>query len=324
MSSGEVRRGIAAALDAQDRSGVTLGMRRLAEMGASLSAETQARLAPLLDPSLLPRDPPPQWTAEQTLASNFGYNAREHINSEPFAEVPASHRLIEGIAWDEARQRLFVGSVIDRELLVREGEAWRTVPTAGPVGGVLGMAVDAPRRLLWLASAGVEPMAEPEAAFSGIVAIDLDRLQEARRIPVPGAKLGDVAVAEDGTVFASDGQSGAIYRCVPGCTAAEILVAPGTLQSPQGMVVARGGRRLYVADYALGLYRVEIESRQVVPMVVRRPEMLDGIDGLLLYAPDGALIGIQNGTRPRRIVKIAARSIRTGSRARRRAGAEQS
>ena len=55
MSSGEVRRSIAAALEAQDRSGVTLGMRRLAEMGASLSAETQARLAPLVDPALLPR-----------------------------------------------------------------------------------------------------------------------------------------------------------------------------------------------------------------------------------------------------------------------------
>jgi hypothetical protein len=151
----------------------------------------------------------------------------------------------------------------------------------------------------------VEPMVEPEAAFSGIVAIDLDRLHEARRVPVPGAKLGDVAVAEDGTVYASDGQSGAIYRCVPGCTAAEMLVAPGTLPSPQGMVVARGGRRLYVADYSLGLYRVEIERRQVVPMVVRRPEMLDGIDGLLFYPPEGALVGIQNGTRPVRIVKIA-------------------
>jgi hypothetical protein len=71
------------------------------------------------------------------------------------------------------------------------------------------------------------------------------------------------------------------------------------------MVVARGGRRLYVADYSLGLFRVEIERRQVVPMVMRRPEMLDGIDGLLFYAPEGALIGIQNGTLPRRIVKIA-------------------
>src|SRR6185436_13777233 len=82
MISGEVRRGIAAALEAQDKSGVTLVMQRLAAMGASLSPETQARLAPLLDPSLLP-PPPPQWSAQQTLASNFRYNALEHINSEP-------------------------------------------------------------------------------------------------------------------------------------------------------------------------------------------------------------------------------------------------
>ena len=145
-------------------------------------------------------------------------------------------------------------------------------PTAGPVGGVFGMAVDAPRRLLWLASAGVEPMVEPETAFSGIVAIDLDRLQEARRIA--GSRRASSATWRSPKTAPSMRATASRGRSIAACPAASpprCWSRQAPCASPQGMVVARGGRRLYVADYSLGLFRVEIERRQVVPMVVRRP-----------------------------------------------------
>lgn len=305
MSSAAVRRAVAAAVETQDRRGVTIGLQQLAATGATLSPETLAQLAPLIDPAEARLGTAPFGSLAERLGSVFGFNGRTHADSEPFADVPAAHRLIEGIAWDEARERLFVGTVLDRAVLVRDGEVWRTVQMRSTIGGAFGMAVDAPRRLLWFASAGVEPMPEPDRAFSGLVAVDLDRLEEVRRVEVAGARLGDVAVAGDGTLYASDGRSGAIYRCRPGCAAPEILVAPGILHSPQGMAIARNGRHLYVADYEAGLFRVELDSGEVEPIRLRRPEMLDGIDGLLLYPFDGALIAIQNGTRPRRIVKIA-------------------
>lgn len=302
ISSSEVRRSLAAALERGDRRAVTQGLYDLANMGATLSPESQARLRPLVDPALLP----PRWQAAMALgdafASWFATNAAPRESSALFAEIPAEHRLIEGIAWDAARNRLFVGSVIDGRLLMRDGEAWRVVPTAVPVGGIFGMGVDEPRRLLWFASAPADPMPDPGSAFSGLVAIDLDRLEEARRVPVPGAHLGDVALAEDGTLYASDGQSGAIYRCRPGCAVAEMLVPPGVLRSPQGIVVWPGGHRLYVADYALGLFRLELPSLRLRPVLTREPAMLDGIDGLIRFG--GGLIAIQNGSRPHRIVHL--------------------
>lgn len=305
VSSAQVRQDIAGALERGDRRGVTLGLMNLSRMGAALSPETQARLAPLLDPSALPRDWRPASPLAEALAHNFRGNGRAVEESEPFGAVPARYRLIEGIAWDATRRRLFAGSVIDRRLLVRDGEEgtaeWRIVPLAAPAGGLFGMAVDEQRRLLWIASAAAEPMSEPETAFSGLIAIDLDRLAEERRLPVPGAHVGDVAIGPDGTVYASDGQSGAVYRCRPGCAEAETLVPPGLLPSPQGMVVWPG-RGLYVADYALGLMLIDLRTLAIRPLVARAPQMLDGIDGLVRMGD--YLVAIQNGTRPRRIARI--------------------
>jgi sugar lactone lactonase YvrE len=308
-STGPIRESLAAALQRGEPSPiVTAGLARLADMGASLTPAIQARLAPLIDPAglpvgwTLPAGPRTHDTLAAVFAQRFAENAEPRGTSEIVVRVPEGHRLIEGIAWDPARRRLFVGSVIGRELLVREGNAWRTIPAAAPIGGVFGMAVDAPRRLLWLASSPAEPMAHPETAFSGLVAIDLDRLAEARRIEVPGAHLGDVAVAGDGTVYASDGLSGAIYGCRPGCTGAEAIVPPGVLNSPQGMVAWDDGQVLYVADYVLGLLRLNLETLKIAPLRVREATMLDGIDGLV-RAGD-ALVAIQNGVLPHRILRI--------------------
>jgi hypothetical protein len=297
-----VRKGLALALERQNRRDVTWGMMMLSRMGASLSPATQARLAPLLDPGSLPSDWRPSGPLAAAFAHNFNYNVRSEGDSEPFAEVPAEHPLIEGIAIEEATDRLFVGSVVGRKVLVRDGAHWRELPVSAPVGGIFGLAVDGKRRLLWAASAVAEVVPSPETAFSGLIAFDLDGLRESRRVPTPGFQPGDVAVAADGTVYASDPRSGAILRCRPGCATAETLVPSGILKSPQGLVAWPGGRRLYVADYSLGLVLIDLKSLRIRPLVAREPAMLDGIDGLVRVGRK--LVAIQNGTRPVRIISL--------------------
>ena len=308
-TSTAVRRALAQAVERDDRAAVTRGTIALLEMGAAVTPETLQHLLDRLDPSALPSGWPPA-EGERRIRARFAVNASRSLGaSRALAQVPAEHRLIEGIAWDSARNRLFVGSILDRRLLVRQGRAWRRVPTRAPLGGVFGMAIDSPRRRLWVANSGADPMPDSDSAFSGLVAIDLDRLREVRRIALPGARLGDVAVAADGTLFASDSRSGAIYRCPPGCVRLAVLVPGGLLRSPQGLVVWPDGRRLYVADYSAGLFRIDLDrpgfdaARDLNPLSACRPQMLEGIDGLLLYRGD--LLAIQNGTRPMRIVRIS-------------------
>lgn len=267
----------------------------LAAMGGALSTASQARIAPFLDAR-----------ASEALERRFADNVEPIARSTLETEVPAEYRIVEGLAYDPVTARLFAGSVVDGRLLMRGADrAWRAVPLDGPVGGLFGMAVDAKRRLLWLTSGAAEQVADPAHVFRGLIAVDLDRLTVARRVPLPvngPGSPGDLAVAADGTVYASNAESGAIHVCAPGCARLADLVPPGRFRNPQGLALSPDGKLLYVADYGYGLAVIDLRHKWTDRVVARGPAMLDGIDGLVAWRDD--LIAIQNGTNPRRIVRL--------------------
>ncbi|HEY5710818.1 MAG TPA: hypothetical protein VIT38_02890, partial [Allosphingosinicella sp.] len=200
-----------------------------------------------------------------------------------------------------AGNRLFVGSVVDRQLLVREGSTWRMVPLPADVGGVFGMAIDPARRLLWLTSNVVDQVPDPETAFRGLIALDLANLLVVRRLAMPAEALpGDVAIGPDGTVYASS--RGEVFAAAPGADHIEPLFGNSRMTSTQGLVVSADGGRIYVADYGRGLGVYDVASRRLYRLISPEPAMLDGIDGLIGH--QGDLIAIQNGTRPVRIIRI--------------------
>jgi len=213
--------------------------------------------------------------------------------------VPASARLVEGVAWDPGRRRLFATSVAGRELVYGDGRTWRAVPGFRP-GSLFGIAVDDARRLLWVASGSLEQTPSPETAFRGLIALSLDNFREVHRIALTGGSPADLTLASDGTLYAADPIGGSIWRLGVGDAAATVLVPPGTLRSPQGMVQSGDRRRLYVSDYSYGLAIVDTNDGTVTRLETDMPTMLDGIDGLLPWR--GGLLAIQNGTNPRRIV----------------------
>jgi hypothetical protein len=249
----------------------------------------------------LSRHVPPQAMAELRL--RFDANRAVTASSRLFATVPQGGRLIEGIAWDGARRRLFASSVVGRELLYAEGDTWRAVPRFNP-GSLFGLAIEEPRGLLWIASGVMEQTPSPETAFRGLIALSLDDFREVHRIAAPdGGSPADIAVAADGTVYAADPLRGAIWRVGLGDGSASLLVPPGTLRNPQGIVPSADRRRLYVSDYQYGLAVVDLNDGRVTRLESDVLTMLDGIDGLIGWR--GGLIAIQNGTSPRRIVHLA-------------------
>jgi sugar lactone lactonase YvrE len=208
----------------------------------------------------------------------------------------------EGVAWDARRNRLFAATVVSRALLVHDARGWRAVEGL-EAGSLFGLAVDERRQLLWLASGVVEQTPSPNTAFRGLIAVDLATLRPVRRVPVEGAgSPADIVVAADGIVYASDPNSGAIYRARAGDATLQVLVPAGRLRSPQGLVPAADGRRLYVSDYGYGLASVSLADGAVSRLESDAGTMLDGIDGLVGH--NGRLIAIQNGTNPRRILLL--------------------
>jgi len=236
--------------------------------------------------------------------------ARQAASAEPIeasrllATVPADVRLVESVWREPGSGDLFVTSVVSRSLHVRRGEgAWERIELAG-AGSLSGMAFDREAGLLWVGSGAFDPTPDPASAFRGVIAIDPPSGREKRRIAGPeGSSPSDLAVAPDGTVYASDPVSGAIYRGRPDAAMLDVLVAPGMFRSPQGIVVLPDDTGIIVSDYGYGLALVSTRTGVVRRMATDAPVLLDGIDGL--WRDGGRLIGVQNGARPMRIVELA-------------------
>ena len=289
-SAALLRRAIAAALPTANEAQVRAALEQLAAMGYALSPGTLQAIGERF-PAL-----------GRGLTASFDANRGSLGVSRLVIEVPSDRHLIEGLAWDPLRGRLFAASVVGRELLVHDVRGWRAVPGIA-AGSLFGLAVDAPRRLLWLTSGVVAQTPSPATAFRGLIALDLRTLRVVRRVPAPAeGSPGDLAVGSDGTVYASDPQSGAIYRARPDAAALEMLIPGGVMRSPQGLALSRDGRLLYAADYGYGLAVIDLASGHISRVPAVGSEMLDGIDGLV--ADGASLIAIQNGVSPGRIVRL--------------------
>lgn len=315
QASNAQRQTIRTALQSGDHAALTRAALVLARMGGGMSDHGFDSFASSLDDATLAADHSPWFRANpatdrrELLHRWFQINNRlEAIRSYPtVAEVPSEFRLVEGIAYDQPTGRLFAGTVVEGRLAYLEKGIWHEVPLGFPRSGLFGMAIDSKRRLLWIATGAAEETAVRSDPMAGLIAVDLDRLAVVQRVPVSGnpGVPGDVTVGPDGTVYLSDGMTGALLHYRPGAAAPVDLVPPGSFKSAQGMAVSRDGKLLYVADYATGLWIVRLRDGRIRPIGIDRPVMLDGIDGVVKLPWQNALIVTQNGTAPRRILKLS-------------------
>jgi DNA-binding beta-propeller fold protein YncE len=216
----------------------------------------------------------------------------------------------EGLAYDAATDAFFVSSARQR-LILRLDKARRPQPFADRGQGLwaaLGIAVDAPRRRLWVATAALAEMADATPADEGrsaLVALDLASGRAVARYDLPRDRphaLGDVIVAPSGDVFTTDSVSPAVYRLPAGGTALEPVAAGEPFVSPQGLTLSADGTRLFVADYAKGVFAVDLASRRVRLVDAPRTASMLGIDGL--YRVGNVLLGVQNGVDPPRLLRL--------------------
>jgi sugar lactone lactonase YvrE len=211
--------------------------------------------------------------------------------------------LAEGIAWDAAQRTLFVGSIM-RGAIFRLPESGGAQLFAGGLLPVLGLRVDAARGLLWAATnaePGTPAAADPATSGrSELVALDLRTGTVRRKLsPSDGHKhlLNDVAVGDDGTVYVTDSEGGAVLRAAGGGDL-RTFVPAGALVYPNGIAFARG--RLYVAHSSgLVIAAPDGSTRAVGLAPGVDPRAVDG-----LYPCGDGLLGVQSAHRPPRITRF--------------------
>jgi hypothetical protein len=213
--------------------------------------------------------------------------------------------LAEGVAHDAASGAFFVGSVHRRKIVrVEPGRAPRDFAAEGLLG-VLGLDVDAERRLLWACTSALPEMQgyrESDRGRAEAVAFDLRTGALVRRVVVAtGGRhaCNDLAVAGGGEVLISDSTSGEVLRVGPAGEPLP-LVPAGVLVSPQAIAVSP--EAFFVADYALGIARVDRASGAVELLAPPAGAVLTGVDGLRFAGRQ--LVAVQNGVTPHRVVAL--------------------
>lgn len=215
----------------------------------------------------------------------------------------------EGIAFDSVSGDFFIGSVHQRRIVRVNAEGVETLfaDTEDGLWSVLGMAVDADRRRLWVVTAAIpqtRDVTEEDAGRTALVLFDLVSEDVVRTYELSTSDrpqwLGDVTVGSDGTAYATDGRSGALYAVPLGAEAPVPVLPAGTLASPQGLCFIDG--RLYLADYSLGILAVDLQGGATEVLPAPPNTTLLGVDGLACHGR--SLVAVQNGVRPHRVVQL--------------------
>ena len=248
----------------------------------------------------------PEWgaVADAMTANRAPVGAPETAASIPEAMA------IENVVHDRAHGRMLVSAIAGRTILQidAQGAVSPWLQADVPVAGVLGLALDEERGLVWAASSGMAagaPADDPLRDQAELLKIDLasGRVLARYRAPdAPRRSFGDVALGPDGTVYVSDSTAGDVWRLAPDADALQPLTPAGVFGSPQGMAISADGKALIIADYGSGLYRIDLADGVATPMAAPETVSLIGVDTVLRRGDD--LIVVQNGTAPVRVLKL--------------------
>ena len=221
--------------------------------------------------------------------------------------LPEKELIPEGIAYDPPTGTFYLGSIYKRKILSisKDGKP-RDFKANGQDGlwGVLGMKVDAGRRVLWVNSAA-GPEEKGFNGYSAVFKYDLVSGKLIKRYALenkPESHLfNDVVVNAQGDAFITDSLSGAVYMIHHERDALELFLQPGRFIYPNGIAISDDNKTLYVADWSAGISVLEIATRSVLPMPHPENISLSGVDGLYFYK--NGLVAVQNGPKPERVIQ---------------------
>jgi len=236
---------------------------------------------------------------------------QELASEEPrTADVPVAFRLAdpklipEGIAYDANGNRFFVGSIAQKKIVVanRKGETHDFSKPEDKLDCILGLFLDRAHEQLYAVSTNGFLDGAQKQRRNTIVRYDLNSGQVTDRFDAPGAKqLNDLTVASDGTIYSTDSESGTLFRKKPDEKTLARSGAIGALRGANGITLDASGN-LYVA-ISTAIARIDLSTG--APTRLPQPDTVvtAACDGLYWY--DGDLVGIQNGTNPARVIRIA-------------------
>jgi hypothetical protein len=248
------------------------------------------------------------------LVAELAVNTRPQVSSTLRFSIPRLDLIPEGISWDAAGERLFIGSMRSGDIFEVDSEGHYTkfasVSDDTPLAAI-GLAIDSERRILWAIGTGsflVDGFDPDGPVVSGVFGFDLasgERLHAYTRDDVDFG-YNDVAVAPNGDLYLSGSTIGFLPR---DGDAIQTLATSEPVFGSNGILVTPDGATLITSSYPAGIAVIRLRDGET--NFLRAPDnvALYGIDGMYLYKGD--LIAVQHGARPWRLMRFALNAGRS-------------
>jgi DNA-binding beta-propeller fold protein YncE len=183
----------------------------------------------------------------------------------------------------------------------------------------MAISFDPTRKVLWMTASampGFSGFPKEDSGKAQLMEIDPASGKVLHRFDPPAkgpTVLGDMSVTADGTVYVTDSVGGGVYRLHGDLQTTKLEKIAEGLFSPQTPVLARDGKRLFIADYSMGVAVIDLPAPGATARVnyLPHPENVAvvALDGL--YLDGDSLIGIQNGIDPIRIMRFKLNPAQT-------------
>jgi len=227
--------------------------------------------------------------------------------------LPAASVQPESITWDDSRGKFLIGTIETGAILAVTpgGEAEELLRSSNDNGllAITGIAVDQARNRLWVTTAGVPGFAgvlPTELGRGALLEFKLDSLEFLQRYDVPVDGLphvpGSIAVTPGGDVYLIDRAVQMVFRKPAGGKKLESYLSSTDFAGFRDLALSAAGDKLYLADSALGIAVIGLESKSL--NMLKGPETMNlgGIGGVM--SGEGHLFVLQNGITPQRLIRL--------------------
>ncbi|MCE7951208.1 MAG: hypothetical protein DYH18_08905 [Xanthomonadales bacterium PRO7] len=246
------------------------------------------------------------------IVSNLQVNSKQFGEGKPALELPKGDYLYDALAWDARHGDLLAGSARDGAIrrVDAHGKATDFIKpdAANGLWGIDALAVDAARGKLYVASSSTtiyQGFSGNNAGRSGIFEFDqgTGKFMQKHVFAQDGSvhRITSLAVAPAGKVYAADAMNKQVFTLEDG-KLRDIVNNP-KLTGITGLAVSGDGRTLYLADYALGIFGLDLATGKAFELAHDQSRLvLGGIVSMQWF--DGTLIIVEDGMVPKRIMRL--------------------
>lgn len=242
----------------------------------------------------------------------FNKNLKPDGHSKTAFTYPQKDLITESVAYDSLKKIFYLSSVYRRKIV------W--VDVSGKTGNfknegedglwsVFGIKADSKRRILWVCTSAIEQTRnyiKKDLGKAAVFKYNIDSGELIKKYELDNIEsvnvLGDLTLSSTGDVYISDSRFNAVYKIPAKSDSLEMYLKPGRFVSLQGLDLSDDEKYLFLADYALGLFKINLDNKRIEQIKSPSDFTALGVDGLYFYK--NSLIATQNGINPQRVVRI--------------------